>query len=147
MKVYFDVTNSYVLHKLKIILFPFLLKEEQWKRGQTQQQEVAFGANGADQDEEDLFTPRNDLQAPDLYIPLMSFVTFVMITGYHHGQSNEFSSEKLTYVFSKTMFLWTFEALVLKGLFACFNFGSPNFFELVAYTGYKFVVLCLVMLA
>ena len=33
LKVYFDVTNSYVLHKLKIILFPFLLKEEQWKRG------------------------------------------------------------------------------------------------------------------
>ena len=28
LKVYFDVTNSYVLHKLKIIVFPFLLKEE-----------------------------------------------------------------------------------------------------------------------
>ena len=27
-KIYFDVTNSYVLHKLKIILFPFLLKED-----------------------------------------------------------------------------------------------------------------------
>jgi hypothetical protein len=39
LKVYFDVTNSYVLHKLKIILFPFLLKEEQWKRGQE-----SFGA-------------------------------------------------------------------------------------------------------
>ena len=25
-KMYFDVTNEYVLHKLKIILFPFLLK-------------------------------------------------------------------------------------------------------------------------
>ena len=33
LKVYFDVTNSYVLHKLKIILFPFLLKEDDWKRG------------------------------------------------------------------------------------------------------------------
>lgn len=32
-------------------------------------------------------------------------------------------------------------------MFLCFNFGNPNFFELVAYTGYKFVVLCLVMLA
>jgi hypothetical protein len=34
LKIYFDVTNSYVLHKLKIILFPFLLKEDDWKRGQ-----------------------------------------------------------------------------------------------------------------
>ena len=33
LKVYFDVTNSYVLHKLKIILFPFLIKEDNWKRG------------------------------------------------------------------------------------------------------------------
>lgn len=30
-KVYFDVTNSYVLHKLKIILFPFLLSKDDWK--------------------------------------------------------------------------------------------------------------------
>ena len=36
LKVYFDVTNSYVLHKLKIILFPFLLKQDEWKRGQSQ---------------------------------------------------------------------------------------------------------------
>ena len=33
LKVYFDVTNSYVLHKMKIILFPFLLKDDDWKRG------------------------------------------------------------------------------------------------------------------
>ena len=33
LKVYFDVTNSYVMNKLKIILFPFLLKEDEWKRG------------------------------------------------------------------------------------------------------------------
>ena len=34
-KIYFDVTNKYVLHKLKIILFPFMLKEDDWKRGQS----------------------------------------------------------------------------------------------------------------
>jgi len=28
-----------------------------------------------------------------------------------------------------------------------FNFGNPNFFELVAYTGYKFVILCMIMVA
>ena len=32
-KKYFDVTNSYVLQKMKVILMPFLLKEEDWKRG------------------------------------------------------------------------------------------------------------------
>lgn len=77
----------------------------------------------------------------------MSFTTFILITGFSLGQEKDFSSEKLSYVFSKTLFLWFFEALVLKGMFACFNFGNPNFFELVAYTGYKFVILCIVMLA
>lgn len=33
VKLYFDVTNSYVLHKLKIILFPFLLRKDDWKQG------------------------------------------------------------------------------------------------------------------
>ena len=48
LKVYFDVTNSYVLHKLKIILFPFLLKEDSWKRGQQSfdnSNSVNFGAH------------------------------------------------------------------------------------------------------
>ena len=39
------------------------------------------------------------------------------------------------------------EVAILKGMFMCFNFGNPNFFELVAYTGYKFIVLCIVMFA
>lgn len=147
LKVYFDVTNTYVLHKLKIIFFPFLLKEEDWKRGQTAYQDSSFGNNGADQEEEDLFTPRNDLQAPDLYIPLMSYVSFILITGFGLGIDKSFSSEKLSYVFSKTLFIWTFEALVLKGMFSCFNFGSVHFCELLCYTGYKFVILCIVMLA
>lgn len=54
LKIYFDVTNSYVLHKLKIILFPFLLKEDDWKRGQKSfDQQPTF--------EEEEFTPRCDL--------------------------------------------------------------------------------------
>ena len=63
------------------------------------------------------------------------------------GKNNEFTSDKLTYIFSKTLFLWILEATVLKGVFTCLNFGNPNFFELVCYTGYKFVILCLIMLA
>lgn len=94
-------------------------------------------------------TPKNDLQAPDLYIPLMSFTTFILITGFYMGQKSaaDFTADKLSYIFSKTLFLWLFEAMVLKGMFMCLNFGSPPFLELVCYTGYKFVVLCIVMLA
>jgi hypothetical protein len=77
----------------------------------------------------------------------MSYVTFILITGFSLGINSDFSSEKLSYVFSKTLFIWFFEALILKGMFACMNFGSHPFFELLCYTGYKFVILCVVMAA
>lgn len=40
-----------------------------------------------------------------------------------------------------------FEVVVQKGLFYFLNIGSPSFGELVAYTGYKFVVLCPIAVA
>jgi hypothetical protein len=84
LKVYFDVTNGYVLRKLKIIMFPFLVKEDEWRRGGN------FNATVGDIDEDidgmSANAPRNNLQAPDLYIPLMSFITYLLITGFYHGQ-------------------------------------------------------------
>ena len=50
--------------------------------------------------------------------------------------------ESLTYIYSKSLFLWIFEAICQKGLFWFFNFGNPTFLELLAFTGYKFVILC-----
>mmetsp|Transcript_1811 Transcript_1811/g.2409 ORF Transcript_1811/g.2409 Transcript_1811/m.2409 type:complete len:133 (-) Transcript_1811:52-450(-) len=72
----------------------------------------------------------------------MSFVTFIIITSYSKGEAGAIAT-----LWSKCLFLWLFEALVQKGMFLCFHFGNPNFFELVSYTGYKFVILCLVMVA
>jgi len=86
-KPFFDVTNFYVLQKLKIIFMPFLLKEDDWKRGQSFNGTVDE-FNPSEEDEQDRFLPKNDLQAPDLYIPLMSFVTFILITGFYLGQSS-----------------------------------------------------------
>jgi hypothetical protein len=39
------------------------------------------------------------------------------------------------------------EAVVQKGLFYFLNMGNPGFGELIAYTGYKFVVLCPIAIA
>ena len=77
----------------------------------------------------------------------MSFITFLLIVGLYHGGKDEFDADNFQYVFSKSLFIWIFEACVQKGLFICFNFGSPQYCDLMAFTGYKFVVLCLVMLA
>jgi len=88
-------------------------------------------------------TPRGDLQAPDLYIPLMAFVTFILAVGCVQGAySDSFDFEQLAVVYSKCCFLWLLETCCQKGLFYFLNIGNPPFFELAAYSGYKFVVLC-----
>lgn len=44
------------------------------------------------------------------------------------------------------MFFWFFESLILKGCFYFLGFGNPSFFEILSYTGYKFVNLVLIVI-
>ncbi|XVE97454.1 hypothetical protein REPUB_Repub03eG0021200 [Reevesia pubescens] len=70
---YFQVNDQYVMNKLKLILFPFLHKE-QWMRAT----EIAGGQFSYK-------PPIHDLNAPDLYIPLMAFGTYVILAGFFLG--------------------------------------------------------------
>lgn len=42
--------------------------------------------------------PMIDENAPDLYIPLMAFITYVLVTGYAKGTSSSFTPEVLVQV-------------------------------------------------
>lgn len=59
LKVYFDVTNGYVLHKIKIILFPFLVKEDEWRRNSNMH--TAVGDIDEDIDGMASHAPKNNL--------------------------------------------------------------------------------------
>ena len=48
---------------------------------------------------------------------------------------------------SFALFMWLFETTVLKGDFYIMNIANMAFFELLAYTGYKYVILCIVVAA
>jgi hypothetical protein len=67
LRYYFSVNNSYVQNKLRLVFFPFLHKN--WTRLMVSQGDGdAYRA------------PRDDINAPDLYIPCMAFLTWVMIS-------------------------------------------------------------------
>jgi hypothetical protein len=69
LRYYFRVNNTYVRTKLTRVLFPFTYKK--WQR-----------APPSSADEEGPYAPpASDSNAPDLYIPLMAFVTYVLATG------------------------------------------------------------------
>lgn len=74
LRYYFHVNNSYVRTKLSRLLFPFSRK---WERAPASAADQDAGADVATV----FATPANDVNAPDLYIPLMAFVTFVLATG------------------------------------------------------------------
>ena len=39
--------------------------------------------------------PRSDVNAPDLYIPVMALVTYIVVVGLHLGYTHKFSPEVL----------------------------------------------------
>lgn len=73
LREYFNVTNGYVFQKLTLIFFPFIHKVEptralisifilqNWQR--------SFRQNPSTGQIEGLGQPRDDVNAPDLYIP------------------------------------------------------------------------------
>ena len=76
LRYYFSVSNSYVLNKLKIILFP--LMHNNWGRV------TEATATGAPE----FVPPRHDVNAPDLYIPVMAFMTYILMYSYELGSKN-----------------------------------------------------------
>eukprot|EP00903_Cladosiphon_okamuranus_P012030 g11295.t1 len=138
LKVYFTVDNRYVLKKLKALLLAVLKKD--WFRLPSED-EVKD-----DQGRPKFERPVADANAPDLYVPLMSFITFVLVTGYAKGSSGagKFSPEDLTEVTSSCVILQLLEVLLIRlGLYLL---NSPAVvLDLVAYTGYKYVGLCINM--
>ena len=65
---YFFVDNAYVMRKLQILIFPWKVSAG-WKRSATS------GGNG-----QSFLPPVHDSNAPDLYIPVMSLITFAVVT-------------------------------------------------------------------
>lgn len=80
LRFYFSVNNSYVKNKLRLIFFPFVHKN--WTRLMVSQG-----------DEDAYRAPRDDINAPDLYIPTMAFLTWVMLSAIVLGAQLKFTPE------------------------------------------------------
>ena len=77
----------------------------------------------------------------------MGFQTYLIIVGLLYGGREEFSTEKLSYVYSKLLFYWILESAIQKGCFMFQQFNTAHgtsFLDLLSLTGYKFIPLCIV---
>ncbi|XP_050526558.1 protein YIF1A isoform X2 [Daktulosphaira vitifoliae] len=134
IKRYFAVDTRYVISKLVLLLFPFARTD--WSiilesRGDTNSHQRAG--------------PKTDINAPDLYIPTVSFVTYLLFLGLILGKHGQFSPELLSVYASRALawevFLVAIEVFVL---YVTNVHSSLKTLDLTSYSGYKYfgIVLC-----
>ncbi|KAK1750224.1 putative hrf1 domain-protein [Echria macrotheca] len=124
LKPYFNVTNFYVVNKLFLVLFPW--RHKPWSRKQAGQEGWYL-------------PPRDDINSPDMYIPVMSVVTYIFLQTLIAGLRGKFQPELFGYIASTALAVVFFEIL---GLYlGCYflSVSNQSLLDLVAYSGYKFV--------
>ncbi|XP_073676157.1 protein YIF1A [Garra rufa] len=131
LKHFFAVDTKYVMKKLLLLMFPYT--HQDW--------EVRYHRDTP-------LTPRLDVNAPDLYIPTMAFITYILLAGMALGIQKRFSPEVLGLCASTALVWIIIEVLVmLLCLYLLTVHTDLSTFDLVAYSGYKYVgmiftVLC-----
>uniref|UniRef100_A0A8C8F9N2 Protein YIF1 n=1 Tax=Oncorhynchus tshawytscha TaxID=74940 RepID=A0A8C8F9N2_ONCTS len=116
LKYFFAVDSKYVMKKLLLLMFPYT--HQDW--------EVRYHRDTP-------LTPRHDVNAPDLYIPCK----YVLLIGYI---SKMFSPEVLGLCASTALVWVVIEVLVmLLSLYLLTVHSDLSTFDLIAYSGYKYV--------
>lgn len=154
LKIYFAVNNDFVIKRLATVLYPYSNKNF----FRIPADEVTDGVYRliiyfklsvvqADSNSHKWALPREDMNAPDLYVPLMSFITYILLYGLVRGiYDANFSPEMLIQAVWRCCLLQCIEVLVMKLGLGMMQASIP-FLDMFSYTGYKYVGLCVVTVA
>ncbi|CAG5004634.1 unnamed protein product [Parnassius apollo] len=125
LRYYFAVDTRYVIKKLMLIMFPYTHKD--WM--------VKY-------DQDTPVQPRYDINAPDLYIPSMGYVTYVLLAGFMLGLQNRFSPEQIGIQASSALAYIIFEMILyLVTLYITNTTTNLKTLDLLAYSGYKYIIM------
>lgn len=130
LKYYFAVDNKYVINKLRLLFFPYTHRDWSLKY-----------------DQDNPVQPRYDINAPDLYIPVMAYITYVVLAGLVLGMQDRFSPEQLGIQASSALAYAIMELIVYSLTLYIGNIQTMlKTLDLMAFAGYKFVIInvCLV---
>ncbi|KAI8357232.1 YIF1-domain-containing protein [Mortierella sp. GBAus27b] len=138
LQPYFNVSNQYVVNKLKLLIFPW--RHKLWtrvlKRSETTGDPVGYQP------------PRDDINAPDMYIPVMALVTYVLLVGISLGTSSKFRPDILGPTASSALAVILLEFTMIKLCIYLLNIASEvSLLDLLAYSGYKFVGIIISIVA
>lgn len=128
---YFQVSNQYVLQKMKIILCPFLNKS--W-------------TTTTDVKNNNVVLPRDNVNAPDMYLPIMSLITYILIWNFTKGLIGQYDPKYLYSKMSATLAMSLLDLLILKlGIYlivpASTASTNGSIIDLICFVGYKYIPL------
>jgi len=137
LKHSFDVTHGYVARKIGVVLWPW--RHKSWAR-QVQRSEATGVGEGWK-------SPREDINSPDLYIPLMALCTYILMSSVSTRTpaskvpvKTGFDPSHLGNTASSAIGLVFLEFICLKlGTYLLGIGEEGTVVDLVAYEGYKFV--------
>lgn len=132
IKYYFQVSNSYVLKKILLILMPYTHKD--WNR-------IVTKETGPNQ----FLPPSLDVNAPDLYIPLMSFVTYILLWAAFQGLNGEFHPQLFGYLASQTLAFSILDVAIFKTGLYLLSCPQSKMYDIVSVSGYKYVSIVVLL--
>jgi len=136
LRPYFAVDNSYVKRKMTKVLFPFLYRD--WARVEIMEPNPDGSSKYA--------PPQEDENAPDLYIPSMGLLTYVLLCALCYGNAGKFDPEVLPDVTSKCVVTQILEVIAIRIGFYLME-APVSILDLLCYTGYKYLGLSVNMLS
>lgn len=138
-RVYFHINTQYITEKLKRVLFPhfFCDKNTLWA------QKYIKSRNGNGEHA----PPAMDINAPDLYIPLMAFATYLLLCVFLYGLAGYYSTSLFEQIAAKAGIVVAIETLLVKGALYLLTDHDMSVAEIVGYCGYVFVSVCLNIVA
>ena len=155
LRPYFEVDGRYIQHKMKRILCPFAFKE--WTRTVCRREsgicpiETNIRSHHCSFNRQSRYVtslpenrsfPASNENTPDLYIPCMSFFTYILLCAVGQGASGQFSPDIILTVFQKCLLALFLEVMVLLLCFRC-GMAGCSVLDLVSCAGYKYVSLCI----
>ena len=130
IRPYFNVDHSFVIGKLRLILCAFFPSSSQ----------AAYG--------DDLSTTnRLRVNEPDLYLPLLAFLTYILTIGLSLGTDDKFEPDALGSVGMTGFLVLCFEVVVIRIAFIVLKISSMPVLDCIAYSGYKYVGIALSTIA
>lgn len=158
LRKYFNVSHSFVLRKILLLLFPFRGLSG-CGSGAVQPHTSMWAADQSPGSQQQCQAPpvrmeltnaeglKVDVEDPDLYVPLMAYVSYVLLYGTTKGTVGEFHPEMLSSTATFAAVLLFLEVGLAKLGFYLASATNISALDLGGIVGYKYVNLALMVAA